>query len=38
MSLATLQELMAHKKKEMTLKYMYLVKTNLRVEMVETAL
>ena len=38
MSLATLQKLMAHKKKEMTLKYMQLVKTNLRVEMVETAL
>ena len=38
MSLATLQELMGHKKKETTLKYIHLAKTNLRQEMVETAL
>ena len=38
MSLATLQELMGHKKKETTLKYMQLAKTNLRQEMVQTAL
>jgi site-specific recombinase XerD len=38
MSLATLQELMGHKKKETTLKYIHLAKTNLREEMVETAL
>jgi site-specific recombinase XerD len=38
MSLATLQELMGHKKKETTLKYIHLAKTNLRSEMVETAL
>jgi integrase/recombinase XerC len=38
MSLATLQELMGHKKKEMTLKYIHLAKTNLRQEMVQTAL
>jgi site-specific recombinase XerD len=38
MSLATLQQLMGHKKKETTLKYIHLAKTNLRAEMVETAL
>ena len=38
MSLATLQELMGHKKKETTLKYIHLAKTNLRTEMMQTAL
>jgi site-specific recombinase XerD len=38
MSLATLQELMGHKKKETTLKYIHLAKTNLQAEMVQTAL
>ena len=38
MSLATLQALMGHKKKETTLKYIHLARTNLRKEMVETAL
>jgi site-specific recombinase XerD len=38
MSLATLQTLMGHKKKETTLKYIHLAKTNLRQEMVETSL
>jgi integrase/recombinase XerC len=38
MSLAILQELMGHKKKETTLKYIHLAKTNLRQEMAETAL
>ena len=38
MSIATLQELMGHKKKETTLKYIHLARTNLRKEMVETAL
>jgi integrase/recombinase XerC len=38
MSLASLQTLMGHKKKETTLKYIHLAKTNLRAEMAETAL
>jgi integrase/recombinase XerD len=38
MSLASLQELMGHKKKETTLKYIHLAKTNLRQEMVQAAL
>jgi site-specific recombinase XerD len=38
MGIATLQELMGHKKKETTLKYIHLAKTNLRQEMVQTAL
>jgi integrase/recombinase XerC len=38
MGIATLQELMGHKKKETTLKYIHLAKTNLRQEMIETAL
>jgi len=38
MSLATLQQLMGHKKKETTLKYIHLAKTNLRQEMAQTAL
>ncbi|MBV9481509.1 MAG: tyrosine-type recombinase/integrase [Acidobacteria bacterium] len=38
MSIATLQELMGHKKKETTLKYIHLARTNLRKEMVETIL
>jgi integrase/recombinase XerD len=38
MSIATLQELMGHKKKETTLKYIHLAKTNLRQEMLQTAL
>jgi integrase/recombinase XerC len=38
MSLASLQALMGHKKKETTLKYIHLAKTNLRAEMAETAL
>jgi integrase/recombinase XerC len=38
MGIATLQELMGHKKKETTLKYVHLAKTNLRQEMVQTAL
>jgi integrase/recombinase XerC len=37
MSLATLQALMGHKK-ETTLKYIHLARTNLRKEMIETAL
>jgi integrase/recombinase XerC len=38
MSIATLQVLMGHKKKETTLKYIHLARTNLRKEMIETAL
>jgi site-specific recombinase XerD len=38
MGIATLQELMGHKKKETTLKYIHLSKTNLRQEMMQTAL
>jgi integrase/recombinase XerC len=38
MGIATLQELMGHKKKETTLKYIHLAKTNLRSEMSQTAL
>jgi site-specific recombinase XerD len=38
MGVATLQELMGHKKKETTLKYIHLAKTNLRQEMAQTAL
>jgi site-specific recombinase XerD len=38
MGIATLQVLMGHKKKETTLKYIHLAKTNLRQEMVQTAL
>jgi len=38
MGIATLQELMGHKKKETTLKYIHLAKTNLRQEMTQTAL
>jgi integrase/recombinase XerC len=38
MGIATLQELMGHKKKETTLKYIHLAKTNLRQAMAQTAL
>jgi integrase/recombinase XerD len=38
MSIATLQELMGHKRKETTLKYVHLAHTNLRQEMVKTEL
>jgi integrase/recombinase XerC len=38
MGIATLQELMGHKKKETTLKYIHLARTNLREEMVNTVL
>jgi integrase/recombinase XerC len=38
MGIATLQALMGHKKKETTLKYIRLAKTNLRQEMMQTAL
>ena len=38
MGIATLQELMGHKTKETTLKYIHLAKTNLRQEMMQTAL
>jgi integrase/recombinase XerC len=38
MGIATLQELMGHKKKETTLKYIHLARANLRQEMMQTAL
>jgi site-specific recombinase XerD len=38
MNIATLQALMGHKRKDTTLKYIHLARTNLRKEMVETAL
>ncbi len=38
MSITSLQELMGHKKKETTLKYIHMAKTNLRTEMVNTSL
>jgi site-specific recombinase XerD len=38
MGIATLQELMGHKKKETTLKYIHLAKTNLRQEIIQRAL
>jgi site-specific recombinase XerD len=38
MGIATLQEVLGHKKKETTLKYIHLVRTNLRQEMSQTAL
>lgn len=38
MSITTLQAVMGHKKKETTLKYIHLARTNLRKEMIETAL
>ena len=38
MGIATLHELMGQKKKETTLKYIHLAKTNLRQERIETAL
>jgi site-specific recombinase XerD len=38
MSVATLQELMGHQRKETTLKYVHLGRTNLWKEMVETEL
>ena len=38
MGIAALQEVMGHKKKETTLKYIHLAKTNLRQEMIETVL
>src|SRR5919199_5708995 len=38
MSLADLQTLMGHRKKETTLKYIHVAKTNLRTEMAQTAL
>ena len=38
MSIATLQTLMGHKRKETTLKYVHLARTNLRKEMIETEL
>jgi hypothetical protein len=38
MGIATFQASMGHKKRETTLKYIYLAKTDLRQEMVNTAL
>src|SRR5215211_1077436 len=38
MGIATLQQVMGHKKKETTLKYIHLARTNLRQEMSETVL
>jgi integrase/recombinase XerC len=38
MGIATLQAMMGHKKKETTLKYIHLARTNLRQEMSQTAL
>jgi integrase/recombinase XerD len=38
MGIATLQQVMGHKKKETTLKYIHLARTNLRQEMSQTAL
>jgi hypothetical protein len=38
MGIAILQAVMGHKKKETTLKYIHLAKTNLRQEMSQTAL
>jgi site-specific recombinase XerD len=38
MSIAALQALVGHKKKETTLTYIHLARTNLRKEMVDTAL
>jgi integrase/recombinase XerD len=38
MGIAILQQVMGHKKKETTLKYIHLAKTNLRQEISETAL
>jgi integrase/recombinase XerC len=38
MGIATLQDLMGHKKKETTLKYIHLARANLRQEMMQTAL
>ena len=38
MGIAELQKILGHKKKETTLKYIHLAKTNLRQEMVQTAL
>jgi hypothetical protein len=38
MEIATLQQVMGHKKKETILKYIHLAKTNFRQEMSQTAL
>ena len=38
MGVATLQELMGHREKKTTLKYIHLARTNLRQEMIQTAL